>query len=150
MKCPYCGSIKDRVIDSRAGRDQVVIRRRRMCGRCGKRFTTYERLEDPGLSVVSSGGGREPFDPKKLLARLQMVCAGLHVAETVFEELTREIETLIRQSPEHEITKQEIAGHVMQQLLQVNKVAYLRYASLFRNFQNLDDYLEEIRKVKGS
>lgn len=147
MKCPYCGSLEERVVDSREGKDGEVIRRRRQCQQCGRRFTTYERIEEIHFMVVKKDGRREPFDRHKILSGLLKATQKRPISVAQLEKIADEIEAKLLEKPEREITSAEIGEHIMRRLHELDEVAYVRFASVYRSFKDVSDFVEEIRNL---
>lgn len=145
MKCPYCGSREEKVVDSREGKEGGVIRRRRQCLQCSRRFTTYERIEEVPLLVVKKDGRREPFDRQKVLNGLLKATQKRPVSLTELEKIVDEIEAKALEKAEREITSQEIGELVMERLHEIDEVAYVRFASVYRQFKDVSDFVEEVR-----
>jgi transcriptional repressor NrdR len=140
MRCPFCGDDSNRVIDSRLGRDDTEIRRRRECQECGRRFTTRERVEDVLPRVVKRDERREDFDRRKLLASLEKACAKRPIAEDVLQRLADRIEKRAQESGDPEVASERIGEWVLDELVQIDTLAAARFASVFRDFQNAGDY----------
>jgi transcriptional repressor NrdR len=136
MRCPYCGSEEDHVVDSRPTQEGKAIRRRRECLRCGRRFTTFERYEERPLMVIKKDGRREPFDRNKVLQGMVIACRKRPVSMEVLEKAVDEIEHEIQNRMEAEISSVEIGRMVMQKLLEIDPVAYVRFASVYEEFQD--------------
>ena len=149
MKCPYCGFGQDRVVDSREGREGAVIRRRRECVSCGRRFTSYETIEEIPYMVVKHDGRRESFDRKKLRAGLVKACEKRPVAPARLDAIVDEIETRLHDSEEREIATTQIGSLVMDRLRDLDKVAYVRFASVYRKFEDVDEFLHELKSLIG-
>jgi transcriptional repressor NrdR len=147
MKCPFCGALEDRVVDSREGRDGEVIRRRRECGSCGRRFTSYETIEDIPYMVVKNDARREPFDRKKLLAGLRRACEKRPIPAARLETIVAEVENRLHDSPEREMTTREIGAIVMSRLKALDGVAYVRFASVYRQFEDVGEFLDELKTL---
>lgn len=147
MKCPYCGSREERVVDSREGKDGEVIRRRRQCQQCGRRFTTYERIEEIHFMVVKKDGRREPFDRHKILSGLLKATQKRPISVAQLEKIADEIEAKLLEKPEREIASAEIGEHIMRRLHELDEVAYVRFASVYRSFKDVSDFVEEIRNL---
>ncbi len=147
MKCPYCGSSDEKVIDSREGKDGEFIRRRRQCQQCGRRFTTYERIEEIHLMVVKKDGRREPFDRNKLLTGLLKATQKRPIPVAELEKIVEEVEARLLEKPDREITSKEIGEYLMQRLHALDEVAYVRFASVYRSFKDVGDFVEEIRSL---
>lgn len=153
MKCPFCGHPDDKVIDSRAAEKGDVIRRRRECEQCARRFTTYERIEDVLPTVVKKDGRREPFDRQKLVRGLRIACNKRPVSVERIELAADAIEREAQESERREITASELGDRVMNHLRELDEVAYVRFASVYRSFRDIDQFLTELGKLvktKGS
>lgn len=148
MKCPYCGYEEDKVIDSRPTEEGYAIRRRRECLGCRQRFTTYENLERKPLMVIKRDNSRQTFDPTKLLNRLLIACAKRPVSISVLEEIVSDIESSFYREHMREITSTEIGDKVMERLKEIDEVAYVRFASVYKDFSDIDTFTKEIRKIK--
>lgn len=144
MLCPFCNHQRDRVVDSRESKRGHLIRRRRECLKCGRRYTTYERIEDIPYMVVKKGGRREPFDRAKILRGLLRAAEKRPVAMRQLEELVEEVEGLILESPDRELTSEAIGRHLMERLKDIDKVAYVRFASVYREFKDVKEFMQEI------
>jgi transcriptional repressor NrdR len=149
MRCPFCGGGDDRVVDSREGRDGEVIRRRRECVSCGRRFTSYETIEEIPYMVVKSDGRREAFDRKKLRSGLVKACEKRPVPSARLDAIVDEIETRLHDTEEREIRTSEIGSLVMDRLRELDKVAYVRFASVYRKFEDVDEFLDELKNLLG-
>lgn len=147
MKCPFCGHLEDRVIDSRQGKDGDVIRRRRECLRCERRFTSYERIEEVMPSVIKKDGRREPFDRQKILHGLEKACEKRPVSIEVREGLVNRIERNLQESGEREIPSSWIGEQVMTALKDIDEVAYVRFASVYRQFKDIKEFMDEIKGI---
>ena len=147
MKCPFCGHTESRVIDSRPTDESSRIRRRRECLECGKRFTTYEVVESLPIVVVKKDKSREPFDRKKLLNGLLRACEKRPVPVERLDRAVDEIEARIQNSLEREVPTTKIGEYVMDQLLHIDDVAYIRFASVYRQFKDIEAFNEAIRKL---
>jgi transcriptional repressor NrdR len=147
MRCSYCGYEDSKVLDSRPVEDGRSIRRRRECQKCGKRFTTYERVEEMSLLVVKRDGSREIFDKNKILAGLVRACDKRPVSMTVLEEIVSDIEKELRNSMEREVPAKQIGDMVMSRLRQVDDVAYVRFASVYRKFEDIETFMQEIHTM---
>lgn len=152
MKCAYCGFSETKVLDSRLTEAGDVIRRRRECLECAHRFTTYERVEEIPLTVVKKTGEREPFDRNKLLNGLLRATVKRHVPRQKVEKLVDDIEMELRNNSKFEIHANEIGEMTLERLRNLDKVAYIRFASVYREFQDLDEFTDELKKLqrKGS
>ncbi|MCR4434512.1 MAG: transcriptional regulator NrdR [Clostridiales bacterium] len=147
MKCPYCGFVEDRVIDSRPTDEGSAIRRRRECLKCLKRFTTYEKIESLPLIVIKKDKTRQPFDREKLLNGLLRACEKRPVSIDDLEKLVEEIESQIYNTLQREITSQSIGEMVMARLKNLDEVAYVRFASVYRQFKDINTFMDELRKL---
>ena len=147
MKCPYCGHNKDKVIDSREKRGGEAIRRRRQCLACSRRFTTYERTEEAPYMVIKKDGRREPFDRHKILRGLLKACEKRPISVTTLEELIDTIEQKLQERSEREIPTSEIGSFLMERLGELDKVAYVRFASVYREFKDINEFMEELKAL---
>lgn len=147
MKCPFCGHPDDRVIDSRPLDSASVIRRRRECGDCHKRFTTYERLEQIPLTVIKSDNRREPFDREKLRQGVLRACEKRPISMDAIEKIVSEIEYEL-QDYVMEVPSRVIGEKVLKKLLELDPVAYVRFASVYRQFGDIDAFMKELKKIK--
>ena len=146
MRCPYCKSDrKDRVVDSRSSGDDRVIRRRRECLECGRRFTTYERIEETPLRVIKKGNERVPFDRSKIHSGLLKACEKRPISPEVLEEITDRIESGIHESFDREVTSSHIGEQVMEELRNLDQVAYVRFASVYREFRDINEFMDELK-----
>jgi transcriptional repressor NrdR len=145
LRCPFCQHLDDKVIDSRLAREGDVIRRRRECLRCEKRFTTYERVEEVMPQVVKKDGRREPFDRQKIVAGIQRACEKRPVSADAIDEVVRRIEAELTDSGEREIPSSRIGEKVMAALKGLDEVAFVRFASVYRRFQDLNDFMAELQ-----
>jgi transcriptional repressor NrdR len=152
MRCPYCGSLDDKVIESRTMANGESIRRRRECISCGYRFTSYERIEEKPFMVVKRDGRREPFNRMKLEKGIERALEKRPVSTTMVEQLVNEIEdkAVMHGKVSREISTAELGELVLQRLNEVDKVAYIRFASVYKHFENLDEFLTEVKKVEGN
>ena len=150
MKCPYCGYIESRVIDSRPTDEGERIRRRRECLKCGKRFTTYEVIENVPIVVIKKDKSRETFDRNKLLNGLLRACEKRPVSMDTLERIVDEIENLLQNSLDREVSYQRIGTHAMEKLKNVDEVAYVRFASVYRQFKDINSFMEELSKIINS
>ncbi len=149
MRCPKCGCQDDKVIDSRASREGATIRRRRECLGCGARFTTYEEIERVGLVVLKRDNRREDFSRDKLIAGIQKACQKRPVSSKVIEDLVERIVLEITDKYEREVPGDAIGKLVVDGLRPIDQVAYVRYASVYRRFQEATDFVQEVRKLEG-
>ena len=147
MRCPRCGHDDNKVVDSRAGKDGDVIRRRRECLSCQRRFTTYERIEEELPLVVKRDGRREPFDRHKILTGILKACEKRPVSYATIEHLVDSLEMEFQAMAEKEISSVRIGERVMEKLLQVDDVAYVRFASVYRQFKDVSQFVEEIKTL---
>ncbi len=145
MKCPFCEEIEDKVVDSRMAKEGGVIRRRRECLACKRRYTTYERVEDTLPSVVKKDGRREPFERLKILAGIKKACEKRPISISTVESITDQVEKQVQEMGETEIPSQTIGEHVMRQLHQLDHVAYVRFASVYREFKDIDQFMDELK-----
>jgi transcriptional repressor NrdR len=151
MRCPYCGEDRDKVIDSRATEGGAAIRRRRECLACGKRFTTYEHIETTTrLTVIKKDGTRVPFDKQKMLTGVQAACYKRPVPSEQLQQLADEVEDELFRSGQREIDSAEIGRKLADKLKRLDRVAYVRFASVYKQFRDLDDFLTEVREVMES
>lgn len=150
MKCPYCGNQDDKVIDSRSSGDGNFIRRRRECLKCERRFTTYEHIEETSLMVIKRDGRREPFDRKKLLSGVLKACEKRPVSMERLENLVDTIEMSLRRNFEKEVNTTEIGELVMKHLHKLDEVAYVRFASVYRSFKDLNQFMKELKELLGA
>lgn len=144
MKCPYCGFTQDKVIDSRESKDADSIRRRRECERCTKRFTTYERLDEIPYMVVKKDGRREKFDRQKVLAGLLHSCQKRKVSVAQMQSIVDAAEAFVVDSPERERSTTSIGELIMLRLREIDTVAYIRFASVYRDFKDVNEFKEEL------
>ncbi len=147
MKCPYCGFLKDRVVDSRESRDGDSIRRRRQCLNCMRRFTSYERIDEVPYLVIKKDGGREKFDRHKILAGLMKACEKRPVSVVQLERLVNLVEQRVHESQDHEIESSTIGRFLLSELRRLDKVAYLRFASVYLEFEDVSEFMTEINEL---
>jgi len=147
MKCPYCGKGRDKVIDSRLSSDARSIRRRRNCLKCKRRFTTYEYIEEVPLMVIKKDGRREPFDRKKILSGVIKACEKRPISMGKLEDMVEQIERHIQKSFEKEVDAKEIGEHVMTKLAELDEVAYVRFASVYRQFKDIKQFMKELKQL---
>jgi len=145
MKCPYCGHLGDKVVDSREGKEGEVIRRRRECLECGKRFTSYERIDEIPYMVVKKDGTRERFDRQKLVQGLLKACEKRPVSVAALESIADRVEATLQDRPEKEIATADIGSFVMEELRQLDKVAYVRFASVYKHFRDIGEFWDELK-----
>ena len=147
MRCPYCDHQDDRVVDSRSCRDGQAIRRRRECLGCTQRFTTYEYIEHAPLTVIKRDGNREPFDRAKLQRKIELACYKTAVSSDDMEELMDQVEADLGNRAEKEVPSQHIGELVMERLKALNDVAYVRFASVYRQFKDRQDFVRELEQL---
>jgi transcriptional repressor NrdR len=147
MKCPYCGSKQNRVIDSRESKGGESIRRRRECEDCQKRFTSYERVEEILYMVVKKDGRRERYDRGKILAGLLKAAEKRPIAITELEMIADEIESQLADRPEKEISTKEVGTFIMDSLRRLDKVAFVRFASVYREFKDISEFMDELKTL---
>ena len=145
MKCPYCGNVEDKVVDSRLAAEGNSIRRRRECLKCERRFTTYERIEEAPLMVVKKDGRREPFERKKILAGLVKACEKRPISMESLEGLVDKIEFTLQKDYEKEVKSKEIGELAMKMLQDLDEIAYVRFASVYRQFKDVGQFMKELR-----
>jgi len=150
MKCPYCSNPDTRVIDSRLTDSNDSVRRRRMCEKCGKRFTTYERLENQPIAVIKKDNTREPFDRNKILSGLIRACIKRNISTEVLNKIVDDIENEISNMPSNEIQSKEIGNLVLKRLRGLDKVAYIRFASVYKQFNNIRQFTKELSELQKS
>lgn len=150
MKCPYCSHLGDKVVDSRETKEGEAIRRRRECLSCGKRFTSYERIEEIAYMVVKKDGSRERFDRQKLIAGLLKACEKRPVSVSALEAVADRIEVKLQERPEREMATREIGESVMEELRRLDKVAYVRFASVYRHFRDVGEFMSELHDLLDS
>ena len=148
MKCPYCHSNNTRVLDSRATEDDTAIRRRRLCEDCDKRFSTYERYEDNTVMVIKKDETRESFNPSKIISGVVKSCQKRPVSMDQIEEVAKNVEVKINHTGKKEVTSTYIGELVMDELKDLDPVAYVRFASVYREFKHVDSFYEEILNLK--
>lgn len=145
MKCPYCQSADNRVIDSRESKDGDMIRRRRECDACHKRFTTHERVEEFLPAIVKKDGRREAFDRKKVLMGIQKACEKRPISMETIEEVVSRIGRELQELGEREIPSKEVGERIMRELHKLDQVAYVRFASVYREFKDLNEFMDELK-----
>jgi transcriptional repressor NrdR len=148
VRCPFCKGEEDKVVDSRASGGGSVIRRRRKCKSCGRRFTTYERIERSPLRVIKKDGRREDFDRENILKGLKKACHKRNVPTEVLDEVLADIEREIYETYEREVPTSVIGEKVMAALRKIDDVAYVRFASVYREFKDVTEFLSEIEQIK--
>jgi len=147
MKCPFCGFADTKVIDSRLGKEGNNIRRRRECAECERRFTTYERVEDTLPLVIKKDGRREPFDRLKIISGMQRACEKRPVSIATIEKAVDRIELSLQESGEKEIEASRIGTAVMESLHAIDEVAYVRFASVYRQFKDINEFMAELKDL---
>ena len=148
MRCPSCNNLESKVVDSRPTEDGSSIRRRRECLECGHRFTTYERLGDSPLIVIKSDGSSEAYDRNKLFRGLLIACAKRPVPSSTLEHLIDRIESDLRNRPNNEVNSTELGEMALSQLAEVDDVAYVRFASVYKDFQNIEEFAHALEEIK--
>jgi transcriptional repressor NrdR len=145
VKCPFCAHLEDKVVDSRESKEGEVIRRRRECLECGKRFTSYERIDQIPHLVVKKDGRRESFDREKVLSGLLKACQKRPVPVKAIEDLVDRVEALVHESPEREVPSVAVGEFLMNRLKDLDKVAFVRFASVYRDFQDVDQFMATLK-----
>ena len=145
MKCPFCGNLDDKVVDSREGKEGEVIRRRRECVNCGRRFTSYERIDEIPYMVVKKDGTRERFERQKVIAGLLKACEKRPVSVSSLEAVANKVEATLQERPDKEILTEEIGTLVMDALRTLDAVAYVRFASVYRHFRDIGEFMAELK-----
>lgn len=149
MKCPFCGADDDRVLDSRPARDGAAVRRRRECAQCGRRFTTYEYVEQAPLVVIKRSGGNEPYDRGKLLAGVMLACRKRPLSREQIERLVDSVESKLGEQNRLEVSSVELGGMVLTELRKLDPVAYVRFASVYRQFDTPEKFVEELKNLES-
>ncbi|HLG22845.1 MAG TPA: transcriptional regulator NrdR [Candidatus Manganitrophaceae bacterium] len=149
MQCPFCDHIEDKVVDSRLSKEGEVIRRRRECLNCQRRFTTYERVEEIFPMVIKKDGRREPFDRQKILSGLKKACEKRPVSVDLLESVVTRIEKKVQELGETEVESRAIGEEVMRQLHELDQVAYVRFASVYREFKDVNQFMSELKGLLG-
>ncbi len=147
MKCPFCNHLRDKVVDSRESKEGEVIRRRRECLECGKRFTSYERIDEIPYMVVKKDGSRERFERQKLVSGLLKACEKRPVSVAALEAVADRIEGVLQDRPDKEMTTNEVGAIVMDELRKLDKVAYVRFASVYRHFRDIGEFMSELKDL---
>jgi len=145
VRCPFCGHLRDKVVDSREGKEGEVIRRRRQCLECGRRFTSYERMDEIPYMVVKKDGTRERFERQKVIAGMLKACEKRPVSVAAVEEVADRVEVTLQDRPEKEISTDEVGAFLMSELKSLDKVAYVRFASVYRHFRDIGEFMSELR-----
>ena len=147
MKCPFCNNEDTKVIDSRSQDDNTTIRRRRYCEKCGKRFTTYERIDTIPMTVIKSNGTRETFDKNKLISGIMKSCKKRPITANQIKEIADDVENAVMSSMDKEIESKSIGNMVMDRLKDIDEVAYVRFASVYRQFKDINTFMDELNKI---
>ncbi|MGH9348533.1 MAG: transcriptional regulator NrdR [Vicinamibacterales bacterium] len=147
MKCPFCGHLGDKVVDSRESKEGEVIRRRRECLECGRRFTSYERIDEIPYMVIKKDGTRERFERQKLIAGLLKACEKRPVSVAAVEGVADRLESMLQDRPEKEMSTVEVGEVVMEELKRLDKVAYVRFASVYRHFRDIGEFMSELKEL---
>ena len=148
MKCPYCKYSESKVIDSRPTVDGESIRRRRACLNCGKRFTTYETVESSALMVIKKDGSRQQYDRAKIMRGIRVACEKRPVTTAQMEDLCMDMERQLYSHTENEVPSKEIGEMILERLVEIDEVAYIRFASVYRDFQGVDSFMQELKQMK--
>jgi transcriptional repressor NrdR len=149
MRCPYCNGLEDKVVDSRSGQEGRAVRRRRECLKCGRRFTTYEYIEEKRLLVTKRDGSSQPYDRRKVVQAIALACTKRPLSGADIEALVDDLEDAIARRSTDEIDSREIGELIMERLKAKDNVAYVRFASVYRNFQDLEEFYEELRDLSA-
>lgn len=147
MKCPFCGVLDNKVIDSRVSKDGSVIRRRRECIDCNRRFTTYEHIEEIPIMIIKKDGRRETFNRDKVRSGIQKACQKLDISINIIEDFIDELERDLRETGEKEIPSKAIGENIMVRLHDLNDIAYVRFASVYREFKDVNDFVAELKSL---
>jgi transcriptional repressor NrdR len=147
MKCPFCGHLGDKVVDSRESKEGEVIRRRRECLDCGRRFTSYERIDEIPYMVIKKDGTRERFERQKLVGGLLKACEKRPVSTAAIERVADKVESALQDRPEKEMSTDEVGRMVMDELRRLDKVAYVRFASVYRQFRDIGEFMSELKDL---
>lgn len=147
MKCPFCSSLDSKVIDSRLGKEETSIRRRRECLECTSRYTTYERVEEVELLIVKKGGVRETFDRSKILAGMLKACEKRPISMDVIESFVSSLERELQERGDREVDSGEIGERVINKLYEIDEVAYVRFASVYRSFKDVNQFMSELKEL---
>ncbi len=147
MKCPYCGEIDNKVIDSRPGKDGDAIRRRRECIVCGRRFTTYEHIEEMPIMIIKKDGRREVFNSENVRLGLKKACEKRDISVNVLEQFIEDLERDLKETGEKEIPSSIIGEKIMAKLHEIDDVAYVRFASVYREFKDVNDFVSELKNL---
>lgn len=147
MRCPYCGDLSNKVIDSRMAKEGNTVRRRRQCLDCGARFTTYERVEQLPLVLIKKDNRREPFNREKILSGMQKACEKRNISINTLEQFVDDLERELQELGEKEIPSSIVGERVMKKLHQLDDVAYVRFASVYREFKDINDFMSELKEL---
>ena len=147
MKCPFCGHLGDKVVDSREGKEGGVIRRRRECLQCGRRFTSYERIDEIPCMVIKKDGTRERFERQKLIVGLLKACEKRPVSVAEVESVADRVEAMLQDRPEKEMAASEVGTLVMAELKNLDEVAYVRFSSVYRHFRDIGEFMDEVKDL---
>ncbi|HPA13646.1 MAG TPA: transcriptional regulator NrdR [Desulfobacterales bacterium] len=147
MKCPFCGEVENKVIDSRLNKEGDVIRRRRECTGCKRRFTTYEHIEEVPIMIVKKDGRREIFSREKVRSGIQKACEKRNISMNIIEEFLDELERDLKETEEKEISSRTIGEKIMEKLHKIDDVAYVRFASVYREFKDVNDFVSELKSL---
>ena len=147
MKCPFCANLEDKVVDSRESREGDVIRRRRECLKCERRFTSYERIDEIPYMVIKKDGRREPFDRQKVMAGLMRACEKRPIPTAKLEAIVNAVEKFVQDSRDRERPTQRIGEQIMKRLKEIDKVAYVRFASVYLEFKDVSEFMSELRSL---
>ena len=150
MKCPYCGHLRDKVVDSRESKEGEAIRRRRECLACARRFTSYERIDEIAYMAIKKDGTRERFDRQKLVAGLLKACEKRPVSMTAIEAVADRVEAVLQERAEKEMSTGDIGALVMDELRRLDKVAYVRFASVYRQFRDIGEFMNELKDLQNT
>jgi transcriptional repressor NrdR len=150
MKCPYCGHLRDKVVDSRESKEGEAIRRRRECLSCARRFTSYERIDEIAYMAIKKDGTREGFDRQKLVAGLLKACEKRPVSMAAIEAVADRVEAVLQERAEKEMSTGDIGALVMDELRRLDKVAYVRFASVYRQFRDIGEFMNELKDLQNT
>lgn len=150
MKCPFCGEIDNKVIDSRLSKDATAIRRRRECLGCARRFTTYEQIEDMPIMIIKKDGRRETFNREKVRSGILRACEKRNVSINAIEDFIEELERDLRDTGEKEVPSRMLGEKIMEKLQSLDEVAYVRFASVYREFKDVSDFVSELKNLLGN
>lgn len=148
MRCPFCGNLEDRVVDSRESKEGDVIRRRRQCASCERRFTSYEKIDEQPFQVVKRDERREPYERAKLMQGLQVACRKRPISAAQLDRVADEIEVAMQELGDREISSRRLGNLVMEKLRDLDEVAYVRFASVYRRFEDVEQFVRELHQLK--